>query len=150
MIWGYHYFRKHSGGYLVQTGSKSRLSSEWNNCSFGTVDVDTITKKVAEYNKVPVSFGRWNWVEAWQVDGRCMYINLSEIPLLDVIGNSLTYRKNCKMWNLVLSECICHCQYCHFALLCWICNYLAKYESIAPWKTNFFFEHFRVSILERD
>ena len=28
-----------------------RLSSEWNNCSFGTVDVDTITKKVAEYNK---------------------------------------------------------------------------------------------------
>ena len=29
-----------------------RLSSEWNNCSFGTVDVDTITKKVAEYNKV--------------------------------------------------------------------------------------------------
>lgn len=28
------------------------LSSEWNNCSFGTVDVDTITKKVAEYNKV--------------------------------------------------------------------------------------------------
>ena len=68
-----------------------------------------------------------------------MYINLSEIPLLDVIGNSLTYRKNCKMWNLVLSECICHCQYCHFALLCWICNYLAKYESIAPWKTNFFF-----------
>ena len=28
-----------------------RLSAEWNNCSFGTVDVDTITKKVAEYNK---------------------------------------------------------------------------------------------------
>ena len=28
-----------------------RLSSEWNNCSFGTVDVDSITKKVAEYNK---------------------------------------------------------------------------------------------------
>ena len=50
-------------------GPKSRLSSEWNNCSFGTVDVDTITKKVAEYNKVPVLFlggglgrgltGRW-------------------------------------------------------------------------------------------
>ncbi|CAK8985673.1 unnamed protein product [Durusdinium trenchii] len=30
------------------------LSAEWNNCSFGTVDVDTITKKVAEYNKVAV------------------------------------------------------------------------------------------------
>ncbi|CAJ1374166.1 unnamed protein product [Effrenium voratum] len=30
------------------------LSSEWNNCTFGTVDVDTITKKVAEYNKVAV------------------------------------------------------------------------------------------------
>ncbi|CAE7499104.1 DNAH6, partial [Symbiodinium sp. CCMP2456] len=30
------------------------LSSEWNNCSFGTVDVESIQKKVAEYNKVAV------------------------------------------------------------------------------------------------
>ena len=31
-----------------------RLSSEWNNCSFGTVDVESIQKKVAEYNKAVV------------------------------------------------------------------------------------------------
>ena len=39
-----------------------RLSSEWNNCSFGTVDVDTITKKVAEYNKALTGREHDRWI----------------------------------------------------------------------------------------